>query len=186
MEDYKREYPLFSLCGLNCGLCPRYQTKGESKCPGCGGKDFRLKHPACSVFTCNRKHDAVEFCFQCSSYPCEKYSQQSSHDSFISYINVVADFEKANQYGLDQYKAELNEKMNILDYLINHFDDGRRKAYYCNAVNLLSLKDLRDIEREIKKNINQNNIALKEVIAEIIILFETKANEAGIILSLRK
>jgi len=34
MEYKQREYPLFSACGLNCGLCPRYHTDGISKCPG--------------------------------------------------------------------------------------------------------------------------------------------------------
>jgi len=54
MKEYKREYPLFSLCGLNCGLCPKYHTNGESKCPGCGGTDFTLKHPPCKVIRCNQ------------------------------------------------------------------------------------------------------------------------------------
>lgn len=59
---YKRNFPQLSLCGLNCGLCPRYHCNGISKCPGCGGKDFNLKHPTCSVVTCNQKHDNVEYC----------------------------------------------------------------------------------------------------------------------------
>ena len=37
-SEYDREYPLFSACGLNCGLCPRFYTDGESRCPGCGAK----------------------------------------------------------------------------------------------------------------------------------------------------
>gem|GEM_PF-3991072 len=36
MEYKVRSYPLFSDCGLNCGLCPRYYTDGASRCPGCG------------------------------------------------------------------------------------------------------------------------------------------------------
>ena len=108
LDEYKREYPLFSLCGLNCGLCPHYQTQGESKCPGCGGEKFHLKHPTCAVITCNRKHDHVEYCFQCSSFPCEKYSSPSNADSFISYRNVIADFEKVKKDSLAQYKIELN------------------------------------------------------------------------------
>ena len=34
MKDFVREHPLFSLCGLNCALCPM-QLGGH--CPGCGG-----------------------------------------------------------------------------------------------------------------------------------------------------
>ncbi|HCP15088.1 MAG TPA: hypothetical protein DIT32_04865, partial [Peptococcaceae bacterium] len=64
MKEYVRAYPLFSLCGLNCGLCPRYHTEGESRCPGCGGPAFHLKHPSCAVITCSRKHGGVEHCCQ--------------------------------------------------------------------------------------------------------------------------
>lgn len=93
MKEYKREYPMFSLCGLNCCLCPRYHTDGSSKCPGCGGADFTLYHPSCPVITCNKKHDNIEFCFECSLYPCQKYEYQV--DSFISKRNILQDLKAA-------------------------------------------------------------------------------------------
>jgi hypothetical protein len=111
MIKYKRKYPLFSLCGLNCGLCPRYQTDGKSRCPGCGGEDFHLKHPTCAVITCNKKHDYVEYCFQCSSYPCNRYNEPSKVDSFISYRNVISDFKKAYKIGVEKYQTKLNKKI---------------------------------------------------------------------------
>jgi hypothetical protein len=186
MEKYQREYPLFSLCGLNCGLCPRYQTKGQSKCPGCGGEDFHLKHPACTVINCSRKHDNAEYCFQCSSFPCERYRRLGNIDSFISYRNVMADFEKASRDGLEQYKIELNGKVAILEFLLNNFNDGKRKNYYCIAVNLFNLTDLRDIMIETKEKVSPQNISLKEKITVIVNLFEAKAKKENIILKLRK
>lgn len=35
MGGFHRDNPLFSLCGLNCGLCRMY---GGGYCPGCGGE----------------------------------------------------------------------------------------------------------------------------------------------------
>lgn len=186
MKEYKRKYPLFSLCGLNCGLCPRFHTSGASKCPGCGGTNFHLKHPACAVITCNNKHDRVEYCFQCSSYPCEKYSAPSEYDSFISYQNVLADLHKADRKGIDQYKTELNKKIHILEYLISRYNDGRRKNYYCIAVNLLKLADIREITAEIRNKIDKSDIEFKDKIELIVSLFEKKAKEENINLSLRK
>lgn len=186
LKEYKREYPLFSLCGLNCGLCPHYQVKGKSKCPGCGGKDFHLKHPTCAIISCNIKHDQVEYCLQCSSFPCEKYSSQSNLDSLISYRNVITDFDKANKEGLEKYKIELNEKLDILEFLINNYNDGKRKNFYCIAVNLLKLIDLKEIITEINEKINKQNISLKGKIEQIILLFEAKANKENIELKLRK
>ena len=186
MIEYKRKYPLFSLCGLNCGLCPRYQTNALLKCPGCGGADFHLKHPACAVITCNKKHDNVEFCFQCSLYPCKKYLDPSEVDSFISYRNVKADFEKAEKNGIDKYRKELSEKISILEYLIKNFNDGRTKSFYCLAVNLLSISKLKAIFGEIKNKISKLNMDEKNKIKLIIDLFETEAKKENIFLKLRK
>ena len=186
MKEFKREYPLFSLCGLNCGLCPRYHTQGESKCPGCGGKDFNLKHPTCPVVTCNEKHDKKEYCFQCSSYPCKKYSRQSPADSFITYRNVLTDFEKARTEGLEVYKKELNQKIDYLEFLLANFNDGRRKNLYCLAVNLLNIDQLSDIINEINDRISIQDSDIKEKIAQIVLLLESKAHEANIELKLRK
>jgi hypothetical protein len=186
LKEYKRSYPLFSLCGLNCGLCPRYQTSGESKCPGCGGENFHLKHPTCAVITCNSKHDTVEYCYQCSSFPCKKYLKASEMDSFITYRNVIKDLKKAQQLGVEQYQSELNEKVDILEFLLNNYDDGRRKSFYCNAVNLLRLKDIKDIMIAINENISTQDITMKNKISQIILLFEAKASQDRIELKLRK
>jgi hypothetical protein len=185
LKQYKRQYPLFSLCGLNCGLCPRYHTDGTSKCPGCGGQDFHLKHPTCPVITCNRKHDNVEYCFQCSSYPCEKYSRPSEVDSFISYRNVLDDFEKAKRQGLNHYVQELDEKVEILASLINNYNDGRNKGFYCIAVNLLKLDDIKNILVKIHEE-NEQNISVRDKIKRITLLLEAQAKKDNITLKLRK
>lgn len=177
---------MFSLCGLNCGLCPRYNTNGISRCPGCGGSDFHLKHPTCAVITCNKKHNNVDYCYQCSCYPCDKYSIPLNKDSFISYKNVIKDFEKAEKNGLDNYKAELNVKMNFLAYLLDQYNDGQRKNYYCNALNLLSIEDIRETMTYINTEISMQNITQKEKIKAIILLFEEKALRSDIELVLRK
>lgn len=193
MKEYIREYPLFSLCGLNCGLCPRYHTDGPSKCPGCGGPDFHIKHPSCAVITCNKKHENVEYCFQCASYPCEKYS--GNHvidplDSFISYKNVITDFEKAAKEGIENYKIELDEKVNILKLLIDNYNDGRKKSFYCNAVNLLAMEDLREIMEKIRcelmENADSKEIDRREKVKLVVSLLEGKADEKNIALDLRK
>jgi hypothetical protein len=186
MIEYRRKYPLFSLCGLNCGLCPRYQTDSISKCPGCGGKDFHLKHPACAVITCNKKHDNVEYCFQCSSFPCDRYGTPSKADSFITYRNVVSDLKKANEIGLDKYQNELAEKVNILECLIKNYNDGRRKSFYCLAVNLIKLSDLNEIMEQINNKIELQDMEIKEKTKLVIELLESKAKKAKIELKLKE
>lgn len=186
MKEYKREYPLFSLCGLNCGLCPQYQTSGASKCPGCGGTDFHLKHPTCGVITCNSKHDNVEYCFLCSSYPCGKYEKRSEKDSFISYRNVIEDFQIAREQGIEHYQKELDEKIALLEFWIAHYDDGKHKGFYCRAVNLLPLCELKEVARDIGQNISKSDAALPDKIKLIENALNQKAAERNISLALRK
>ena len=184
MKEYKREYPLFSLCGLNCGLCPRYQSAGESKCPGCGGKDFHLLHPSCAVITCSKKHDNVEYCFECKNYPCDRYSKKKKKDSFITYRKVQTDMHKAFSAGIEKYQAELNEKTAFLELLINNYNDGRKKGFYCLAVSLLELTDLLDIKAQIEKL--DEALSKKEKLNLIEVWFEEKAKSNNIDLKLRK
>jgi hypothetical protein len=186
MTEYKRPYPLFALCGLNCGLCPRYHTEGTSKCPGCDGPDFHLKHPSCAVINCNKKHNNVEFCFQCSSYPCPKYSTPGKADSFITYKNVISDFEKAAKEGLIKYREELDRKVKILGVLIDNYNDGKRKNFYCLAVNLLDLTDLENIMKKIENEINRPGLDQKQKIKSVVELFESIAEKNNIELVLRK
>ena len=186
MKEYKREYPRFALCGLNCGLCQRYHTEGSSKCPGCGGENFHIQHPACAVITCNQKHDNVEFCFQCSSYPCERYGKIGKVDSFITYRNVLSDFEKAKRDGVERYTAALDEKVKILEDLIENYNDGRSKNFYCIAVNLLELDPLRDVMKKIREEISRSDAPMKEKVGKIRSLLEARAADAGLELKLRK
>ena len=184
MKEYKRTYPLFSLCGLNCGLCPRYQSEGTSKCPGCGGKDFHLKHPSCAVITCSKQQGDVEYCFLCKKFPCDRYESSSEKDSFITYRNVISDLQKAMENGIDWYQALLNEKLAFLEYLLSNYNDGRKKGFYCIAVNLLDIEDLYEIKAQIQKF--AETIPEKDRIKMIESLFYEKAKNKQIDFTLRK
>ena len=67
MKGFTREDKRFSLCGLNCGLCPM-QIGGY--CPGCGGGEG---NQSCAIARCSLEHDKVEYCWQSGDYPCSRY-----------------------------------------------------------------------------------------------------------------
>jgi hypothetical protein len=52
---------------------------------------------------------------------------------------------KAKDIGIETYKAELNAKVQILEDLLKNYDAGRRKSFFCLAVNLIELSDLKSI-----------------------------------------
>lgn len=185
METFERSYPEFSACGLNCGLCPRYHTNGPSRCPGCSGEKFFTKRPACGIISCCIKHGGIEYCYLCGEYPCEKYKDADKYDSFITHQNMISNFERIKSEGIESYKAELDEKISILRELLDHYNDGRKKSFFCLAVGLLSLKDIQTVMTDLRARTYDDD-PVKEKAATAVKLFQEMADLCGIKLKLFK
>ena len=56
MKGFARNDLLFSLCGLNCGLCSMHL---DSYCPGCGGGEG---NQSCKIARCNDGRKKPFFC----------------------------------------------------------------------------------------------------------------------------
>lgn len=182
LKSYQREYTLFSLCGLNCGLCPMHHIdKPSSRCPGCGGEGFQK----CQIVACAQNRGGIEYCYLCEKYPCQKYDGIDAFDSFISHRNQLKDFEKAKTIGIDAYQAELKEKTEILQELLKNYNDGRKKTFFCTAVNLLELRDIKDVMKQITDEIKAND-PIKEKAGIAVRLFQTMADKRNIMLKLNK
>jgi hypothetical protein len=185
MPKYKtRSNPLFSACGLNCGLCPRHHAEGSSRCHGCAGDGFSDVHPSCGVLACCQKRD-LEYCFKCGEYPCAKYDGADAWDSFITHRNQFSDLDKARKGGIENYATELSEKIALLQELLRDYDDGRRKSFYCLAVNLLEPSDATSIIERLRKEVSPN-VSVKEKAGVSVRLFTDMAEQRGLSLKLRK
>lgn len=180
MKGFNRQNQLFSLCGLNCGLCPMFLYK---YCPGCGGGEG---NQSCKIARCSMEHNGVDYCFQCGEYPCFQYKHMDDFDSFITHRNRRADMEKARRYGIEAYNEEQVEKAKILDALLSSFNDGRKKTLYCVAVNLLDLQELREALRQIVSRADLETLALKEKSAFAAGLLQAAAAKNHIDLKLRR
>ena len=183
--NYKtRAYPQFSACGLNCGLCPRYHTAGPSRCPGCAGEGFSEVHPPCGILSCCLRR-GIEYCFECGEYPCKKYDGADTSDSFTTHKNQFRDMDRAGQMGMEAYAAGLNEKMELLNLLLERYDDGRRKGFYCLAVNLLELPDIKGVMERLDGAVGGAS-DIKDRAKAAVRLFNETAEQKGVSLKLRK
>lgn len=176
MKSLIRTNSLFSLCGLNCGLC---SMRLGGHCGGCG-----FGNQPCSMMRCASEHGAVEYCFQCDQYPCKRYDHVDDYDSFITHLRRRHDLEKARRIGTEIYNAEQTKKAEILNDLLNRYNDGRKKTLFCLAVNLLELEDL---EKAVERADSETQtLPLKEKAAFIAALFQEAAAAKGLELRLRK
>ena len=154
MKGFERKNQLLSLCGLNCGLCPLFLGK---YCSGCGNGN-----QSCKIARCSLEHGKIEYCYECENYPCEQYKYIDKYDSFITHKHQKADLAKAQRIGIERYNLEQQEKIRILSYLLANYNDGRRKTFFCVAVNLLELSDLRAVVEQTYQNKELSLLPFKE------------------------
>jgi len=147
-ENALRRYPTIGVCGLDCGLCPRYYTAGTSRCPGCGGPGFPNKHPSCSFITCCVKKKGLEVCAECSDFPCskfrsdEEYRQLKGTSSYPSNKKLMPNQKLIKEHGIVQFIQQQEERMRMLETMRTEYDDGRSKSFFCKAAVLLDLENL--------------------------------------------
>lgn len=178
-NTFQRVDDLFSLCGLNCSLCPLIIRKN---CPGC-----RAGSPCavvCEFAPCSVEHGDLTYCFECEEYPCPKYDGVDEHDSLMSHRNQKTDMIKAKTMGIEKYHEEQLAKKEILDTLLRDYDNGRRNVFFCLAVNLLDIGDLKVIlekadESTRKMGLNDKSDYMKGLLLEC-------GDEKGIELKLRR
>lgn len=180
MKGFQRKNLAFSLCGLNCGLCPMHLN---GYCPGCGGGEG---NQSCSIAKCSLSHGKVEYCTQCDAYPCEKYADADQFDCIVTTRNRFTHLARAKELGIDYYNQELSEKIGILNALLSNFNAGRRKTFYCVAVNLLELDDLRFIMEQLDLVPEISRLPIKERETHAVQLFQEMAHARNIELKLRK
>ena len=180
MKGFTREQTRFSLCGLNCGLCPMHLG---GYCPGCGGG---AGNQSCTIAKCSLEHGGVPFCWECPEYPCSRYDGFDDGDSFVPHRNRRQDIAQAREMGMDAYLAQLEEKKAILEELLAHYNDGRRKTIFNIAVYLLPLEDLRTVMAALNSRLELAAQPIKERALAAVGLLQEAADRQSISLKLNK
>ena len=147
MEQLKT-YPTIGVCGLDCGLCPRYYTAGTSRCPGCGGPGFSDKHPSCSFITCCVKKRGLEVCGQCPEFPCSKFKSEGEYrrvesSSYPPSRTMLSNLRFIGEKGIKQFMKGQEKRIALLETMIEGYDDGRSRSFFCRAAALLDPKALK-------------------------------------------
>lgn len=156
MKGFTRTETRFSLCGLNCALCSMHLG---GYCPGCGGG---AGNQSCTIARCSLEHGGISFCWQCLEYPCPHYEGFDEGDSFVPHRNRQQDIALAQELGLETYLTQLEEKRAMLEELLAHYNDGRRKTFFNTAVYLLPLENLRSVMAALDKRSELNEQTVKE------------------------
>ncbi|WP_279070966.1 hypothetical protein [Faecalicoccus pleomorphus] len=94
--------------------------------------------------------------------------------------------ERVQKIGIEQYNLEQQEKIKILCYLLDNYNDGRKKNFFCVAVNLLELSELKEAMKQIQQNDRLSVLSVKEQCSYIVDMFQKIADRRNIKLKLIK
>lgn len=160
-----KQYPTIGACGLDCGLCPRFYTAGKSRCPGCAGPGFFERHPSCSFITCCVRKRQLEACGECSDFPCSKfkseveYQQAQPSSSYPPETKIMPNQYFIRTEGIRPFVAQQAERMRVLAVLLEGYDDGRSRSFYCRVASQVDVTTIRDAIAQASRDIAREGVA---------------------------
>ncbi len=184
-EPAVKKYPTIAVCGLDCGMCPRYYTRGASRCPGCAGAGFFQKHPSCSFITCCVKTRGLEVCGECPEFPCGKfkteaeYQQLEGSSSYPSYRKVMSNLRFIKEHGIREFVTLQKKRIKLLEKMIADFDDGRSRSFFCRAACLCDFVILERALKEAIRKVKADKIQQGDTKARARILREILGQQGG-------
>ena len=141
----KIEYPEVGICGLSCRLCPTYHTEGKSRCGGCK-TEYRMG-AGCPFITCAIKKRGIEFCWQCTEdETCERWRKHRAfgkeHDTFKCYQKLEQNIAFIRKDTVSAFEEVQIIREQLLKEMLQDFNEGRSKRYYCIAATVLEIEEL--------------------------------------------
>ena len=183
----KIKYPEIGICGLSCRLCPTYNTNAKSKCNGCKS-EYRMG-AGCPFITCAIKKKGIEFCWQCEeSTSCIKWSKNRETgkrvDSFKCYQTLEGDISFIQKNGVDDFQKNQKIREQLLKEMLQNYNEGRSKSYYCIAATVLKIEELNDALIQAKKDSSKLDMKYKSKILHS--MLDKIAKRKHYLLKLRK
>lgn len=181
------EKNLAGCCGLYCGLCPRFQSKAPSRCPGC--KILSLKI-SCKIFRCCVTERGFVTCAECGDFPCEGNNPETHRwDSFVSHKPCIPNLSRIREVGLEVWLKEQGERRLTLENLLANYNEGRSMSFYCRATALMQINLINEATDKIETMMANGQIDRSDLKAKAKALrsiIQDLASQSGIDLRLRK
>ena len=149
------KYIEIGVCGLSCRLCPRYHTETASKCDGCKSENRMVV--GCPFITCAIKNKGIEFCWNCEdNKTCEKWKKHREygkhHDTFKCYQKLEDNISFIQKYGVNEFEQVQKTREKLLKEMLQEFNEGRSKSYYCIAVTVFEIDELKKALTEARED----------------------------------
>jgi hypothetical protein len=122
------------------------------------------------------KDKKLEVCAECPTFPCskfktkEEYQRMRESPSYPPLRKVMSNLTFIKKHGLEKFLEQQKVRMTFLRMMIDEYDDGRSKGYYCRASALLELSTLKGSIRLATLNVKAEHIKQNDVKAKAKVL----------------
>jgi hypothetical protein len=119
----------------------------------------------CPFITRAIKKKGIEFCWQCDeSVTCERWSAHRKfsreYDTFVCYQKLEDNIASIQRHGIDAFEESQRIREKFLKDMLSNFNEGRSKSYYCVAVTVFEIEDLKVALAQIRKE--SDGLPIKE------------------------
>jgi hypothetical protein len=161
------------VCGLYCGLCPRFQSTAASRCLGC---QLGPQHDYCGVYRCASRQRLVRVVGE-------------GVDSFVSHRPMLSNLDRIREVGLEAYLGEQHERRMLVEHLIDEYNEGRSMSFYCTACALMPPEAIRQSiqkteEMSLGRKVDASDMKVRAKAIKAII--KERAGREGVDLKLRR
>lgn len=117
----------------------------------------------CPFITCALKKKGIEFCWDCKeSATCAKWKKHrdagKKRDSFKCYQKLEDDIAFIQKSGVDEFEKLQKVREQLLKEMLQEFNEGRLKSYYCIASTVLEIEELKGALDKAKNGSDGSNI----------------------------
>ena len=131
----------------------------------------------------------IEFCWDCEKNTvCEKWNKHREvskvGDSFVCYQKLEDNISFIQKNGVEDFEKEQLIREKLLKEMLQGFNEGRSKTFYCIASTILEIEELKKTLSQAKKQSEGLNIKEKSKILHQ--LLKNIAERKNYYLKLRK
>jgi len=143
----------------------------------------------CPFITCAVKRKGIEFCWECEeSQGCDKWRKHReagrSHDSFKCYQKLEDDISFILENGVKEFEKAQKAREKLLVEMLNGYNEGRSKNYYCVAATVMEPDELKDAIAQAEKK--SDGLGIKEKSKILHSILDDIAAKKNYCLKLRK
>jgi hypothetical protein len=120
----------------------------------------------CPFITCAVKRNGIEFCWKCKEKEtCKKWDHHRKfshfHDTFTCYQKLEDNIMAIELHGIKIFDKEQIIRENLLNEMIQGFNEGRSKRYYCIAATVMTIEEMKNAIHKSLQLSSNSDIKMK-------------------------